>query len=129
MENQAYNWFVKKGNIQIQKKENCISLQLDYEKDEYCLLTVSDANEIIDILTNMAQEIWEAPNYNRQPYTSQLFKHNGNAYYWETGTSQILINYNKIEDAIEIKYTGNNKMDLEVNYVIEIIQIMQKLIE
>lgn len=127
MENQIYNWFVKNGNITIQKKDDCISLQLDNEKGEYCLLTHSDANEVIDILTNISREIWEAPDYQRKPYTNQLFKHNGSEYYWEIETSQILINYNKIEDAIEIKYTGNSSMNLEINCVIEIIQIMEQL--
>ncbi len=129
MENQVYNWFVKKGNIQIKKNEDCISLQLDYEKGEYCLLIHSDTNEIIDLLTNISKEIWEDPNYQRKPYTNQLFKNNGNEYYWETETSQILINYNKIEDAIEIKYNGNSRINLEVNYVVEIIQIMEQLSE
>ena len=129
MKNQIYNWFVKNGNIQIQKKEDCISLQLDYEKDECCLLTHSDANEIIDILTNISREIWEDPNYQKQPYINQLFKHNGIEYYWEIETSQILIKCNKAEDAIEIKYTGNSSMNLELNYVIEMIQIIEQLSE
>ncbi|MCD0476741.1 hypothetical protein LPB87_20300 [Flavobacterium sp. EDS] len=127
MENQVYNWFVKNGNIQIQKKEDRISLQLDNEKKEYCLLTQSDAYEIIDLLTQISKEIWENPNYQRQPYTNQLFKHNGNEYYWEIEGSQILINYNEIEDAIEIKYKGNSNIDLEVNHAVEIIQIMDQL--
>lgn len=127
MENQVYNWFVKNGNIQIQKKEDRISLQLNYEKKEYCLLTQSDAYEIIDLLTQISKEIWENPNYQRQPYTNQLFKHNGNEYYWEIEGSQILINYNEIEDAIEIKYKGNSNIDLEVNHAVEIIQIMDQL--
>lgn len=127
MENQVYNWFVKNGNIQIQKKENCISLQLDYEKGEYCLLTQSDANEIMDILTHITREIWEDPFYKKEPYTNQFFKHNGTEYYWEIGTSQILIQYNKVEDAIEIKYIGNNSINLEVNHAIEMIQIMEQL--
>lgn len=127
MENQVYNWFVKNGNIQIQKKEDRISLQLDNEKKEYCLLTQSDSYEIIDLLTQISKEIWENPNYQRQPYTNQLFKHNGNEYYWEIEGSQILINYNEIEDAIEIKYKGNSNIDLEVNHAVEIIQIMDQL--
>lgn len=127
MENQVYNWFVKNGNIQIQKKEDRISLQLDNEKKEYCLLTQSDAYEIIDLLTQISKEIWENPNYQRQPYTNKLFKHNGNEYYWEIDGSQILINYNEIEDAIEIKYKGNSNIDLEVNHAVEIIQIMDQL--
>lgn len=129
MENQIYNWFVKNGNIQIQRNEDWITLQLDCEKGEYCLLNYSDANEIIDILTNLSKQIWERPNYQKKPYINQHFKHNGTEYYWTIESSQILIKYNEIEDAIEIKYTGNNKINLEINYLIEIIQIMEKLNE
>ena len=50
MENQVYNWFVKNGNILIQKKGDCIALQLDYENGESCLLTYSDNAEIIQLL-------------------------------------------------------------------------------
>ncbi len=129
MENQVYNWFVKNGTIQIQRNGDYISLQLDYEKGDNCLLTPSDANEILDILINISQEIWQDPNYKKQPYTNQLFKHDGNEYYWEIETSKIAIQYNQTEDAIEIKYTGNSQMNLELNYVIEIIQIMEQLSE
>ncbi|MCV9933550.1 hypothetical protein OIU80_14795 [Flavobacterium sp. LS1R47] len=38
-----------------------------------------------------------------------------------------MINYNEIEDAIEIKYKGNSNIDLEVNHAVEIIQIMDQL--
>lgn len=127
MGNHIYNWLVKNGTIQIQKKKDCISLQIDYEKDEYCQLTHSDADEISDILANLSQEIWEDPNYQRKPYNGQIFKHNGNEYYWDTETSQIFIKYNEIKNAIEIKYIGNSRINLEINSVIEIIQIMEQL--
>ena len=129
MENQVYNWLVKKGNIQIQKNEDCISLQLDYENGDNCLLTHTDTDEIIDILINISKQIWEDPNYQRKPYTNQLFKKIDNEYIWETETSQILIKHNEMEDAIEIKYTGNSRMNLEINYVVEMIQILEKLIQ
>ncbi|MGA9212347.1 hypothetical protein, partial [Kaistella sp.] len=115
MENHIYNWLVKNGTIQIQKQKDCISLQIDYEKGEYCLLTHSDANEISDLLANLSQEIWEDPSYQKKPYTGQIFKHHGNEYYWDTETSQIFIKYNEIKNAIEIKYIGNRRINLEIN--------------
>ncbi|MBN2891403.1 MAG: hypothetical protein JXL97_06025 [Bacteroidales bacterium] len=125
MENQVYYWLVKNGNIQIQKNEDCISLQLDYENGECCLLTRSDTNEIIGLLTSISKEIWEDPNYQRKPHINHLLKYTENGYYWEIETSQIIITYNEIEDAIEIKYNGNSKMNLEINYVVKIIQILE----
>ena len=127
MENQVYNWLVKKGNILIQKNGDCISLKLDYENGEYCLLTHSDTAEIIELFTSISKQIWESPDYKRKPYTHPFYKKTKNEYYWEIETSQLSLKYNEIEDAIEIKSNGNNSLNLEINYVIEIIQILELL--
>jgi hypothetical protein len=127
MENQVYNWWVKKGNIVIQKNEDCISLQLDYENGMYCLLTHSDTDEIIELLASIAKQIWENPDYKRKPYTGQLYKQNEDEYYWEIDTSQLLVKYNEVEDAIEIKCHGTRNLNVEINYVVEIIQILEHL--
>lgn len=127
MENQVYNWVVKKGNILIQKNEDCISLQLNYENGEYCLLTPSDASQIVELLINISTGIWESPDYKRKPYTHQLYKTNGKEYYWEIGPAQLLLTYNEIEEGIEIKCNGDRSLNLELNYVIEIIQILEHL--
>lgn len=127
MENQVYNWLVKKGTIRIQRNEDCIALQLDYEKGDYCLLTPSDTDEIIELLTNISKQIWDDPDYVRKPYTNPLYKKNRNEYYWEIETSLLLLDYNETEDAIEIKCNGNSRLNLEINYVVEIIQILEHL--
>ncbi|WDO14008.1 hypothetical protein MH928_04755 [Flavobacterium sp. WW92] len=127
MENQVYNWLVKKGTIRIQRNGDCIALQLDYEKEDYCLLTPSDTDEIIELLTNISKQIWEDPDYKRKPYTNPLYKKIGNEYYWEIETSRLLLHYNETEDAVEIKCNGNSSLNLEINYVVEIIQILEYL--
>jgi len=127
MENQAYNWLVKKGNILIQKKGDCISVQIDYENGEYCLLTQTDTNEIIEMLTGISKQIWESPNYEIKPYKNQLFKKNDNKYYWEIENSKLVLKFNEIENCVEISSTGNNKLNLEINYVVEVIQILEQL--
>lgn len=127
MENQVYNWLVKKGTIRIQRNGDCIALQLDYEKEDYCLLTPSDTDEIIELLTNISKQIWEDPDYKRKPYTNPLYKKNGNEYYWDIETSRLLLHYNETEEGIEIKCNGNSSLNLEINYVVEIIQILEHL--
>ncbi|RKS26591.1 hypothetical protein CLV94_1655 [Flavobacterium endophyticum] len=127
MENQVYNWLVKKGTIRIQRNGDCIALQLDYEKKDCCLLTPSDTDEIIELLTNISKQIWEDPDYKRKPYTNPLYKKNGNEYYWEIETSRLLLHYNETEDAVEIKCNGNSRLNLEINYVVEMIQILEHL--
>ena len=127
MENQVYNWFVKKGNILIKKNEDCVSLQIDYENGEYCLLTQTDTNEIIEVLTGISKQIWESHNYERKPYINQLFKTNENKYYWEIENSKLVLTFNEIENCIEICCTRNNILNLEINYVVEIIQVLELL--
>ncbi|UUC43940.1 hypothetical protein [Flavobacterium cerinum] len=125
MENQVYNWFVKNGNILIQKNGDCILLQLDYENGDSCLLTATDNEEIIELLTKIAKQIWEDPNYVRKPYAGQLCKENNNEYSWEIEGSELLIKYNTAENAVEINRDGNKTLNLEINYLVEIIQILE----
>jgi hypothetical protein len=127
MENQIYNWLVKKGNILIQKNGDCVSLQIDYENGEYCLLTQTDTNEIIEILTRISKQIWESPNYERKPYINQLFNTNDNKYYWQIENSKLVLKFNEIENCLEISCIRNKRLNLEINYVVEIIQILEQL--
>ena len=127
MENQIFNWFVKKGNIQIKKNENTISLQLDYEGGECCALTNSDTGEIIELLTNLAKQIWESPNYVRLPYTNLLFQEIDSVYVWMINTTQFCITFNETERTIEINSVGKKSLDIEINHMVEIIQILERL--
>lgn len=129
MENQVYNWLVKKGNVLIQRNGDCIALQLDYEQGTSCLLTRTDTDQIIEILISISKQIWESPDYQRSAYTSRLFSINGNEYCWEIEGSALLLKYNDIEEAIEIRCKGASRLNLELNYVVEIIQILEHLNE
>lgn len=127
MENNIYSWHVKNGTVLIQRNGDCISLQLDYEKHDSCLLAASDTDEIIEILTGIAQQIWSGPNYQKKPYTSHLYKKNddGSSYYWEIETSTLRLKQIKIENTIAISCEGNKTLNLEINYAIEIIQVLE----
>lgn len=127
MDNQIYRWSVKKGNILVQRNEYCISLQVDYENGDCCLLTHTDVDEITDFLTIISRQIWEDPNYVKKAYTNRLYKVNQNEYSWNVELSQLSLRYNEIENAIEIKYRGSGQFNLEINCAIEVIQILEQL--
>ena len=127
MEDQVYSWVVRQGNILIQKNEDRISLKLDYENGESCLLTHSDTEEIIELLTTLSTAIWKNPDYKRKPYTHKLYKKNGDEFYWEIEGSQLLLSYNETEGAIEIRCNGNSSLYLELNYAVEIVQVLEHL--
>lgn len=128
MEEKIYSWFVKKGNILIHRNENCITFQLSGENEDFCWLTKSDTDEVIDILTMIAKQIWENPDYLRKSYTDRLYKiTEEDCHVWEIGDSQLLIKYDETEVVIKIKSIGNANLNIEVNQAVEIIQILEQL--
>ena len=127
MENQLFNLFLKKGNMVIDKNEYKIRLQLDYENGDHCLLAPRDTQDLIHLLTSLSQQIWEDENYVKTPYIAQLFVENQNTFLWKIDSSELSIEYNEPKNGIEFKYKGNNPLDLEINQVIEIVQILERL--
>ncbi|EPR68273.1 hypothetical protein [Cyclobacterium qasimii] len=127
MENQLFNLFLKKGNIVIQSNEYRISLQLDYENGDHCQLALTDTQDLIQLLTRLSQQIWEDENYTKTPYVKQLYIENQNTFSWEIDSSLLTIEFNETENAIVLKHKGNNPLHLEINQVVEIVQILERL--
>jgi hypothetical protein len=127
MENRLFNLFLKKGNIVIDKNDYKIRLQLDYENGDHCLLAPSDTQDLIQLLTSLSQQIWEDENYVKTPYVAQLFVENQNTFLWKIDSSELSIEYNEPKNGIELKYKGYNPLYLEINQVIEIVQILERL--
>lgn len=127
MEKKVYNWFVKSGNVQIQKIGDKIEFHLQYENGKSCILTKSDVEEISEILFNISQQIWKNPDYIKKPYTNQLFQKLDGQYSWNLENAELFIAFNESENAVEIHSKGNNTLNLEVNEVVEIVQILEHL--
>ncbi|WP_339714926.1 hypothetical protein [Cyclobacterium amurskyense] len=127
MENQLFNLFLKKGNIVIKSCEYRISLQLDYENGDHCQLAYSDTQDLIQLLTRLSQQIWEDENYTKTPYVKQLYLENLNTFSWKMDSSELFIEFNEIENAILLKHKGNNPLHLEINQVVEMVQIPERL--
>lgn len=127
MQNQVYNWFFQQGSMVMEKSANCIVLQLNTEGNAFCLLTNSDCEEIIDILTTLASQIWEDPGYVRKPYVQQLFRHEGNTYWWQLNESILKVWPSDSDESIAISCEGNSQMQVEVKQVVELIQVLGHL--
>ena len=129
MENQdkqIFSWIVKKGSIILSGGNDKINLEINKEGNPACLLTRTDAKEIISILTEISQNIWNSPGYTKEPYLGKIFKLNdqGKAY-WEINETILYIGINDEEEALELDFEGNPVLILPVNVSIEIIQIME----
>jgi hypothetical protein len=122
---QAFHWVVKQGNIMLLADNDKIHLEINKENNPTCLLTKSDAEEVIFILTNISRNIWDNPNYTKEPYTGKLYTldDNGKAY-WDINDTRLLVGLNDQQDALEMNFQGNPVMKVSVNFSIEIIQIM-----
>jgi hypothetical protein len=128
MEEKIYSWFVKKGNVLIHGNKFHVSLQLNAEDEEYCVLTKSDAEELIDLLTAIATQIWEDTAYVKEVYTKQLYKiTEDDSYVWETEGSKLLLRYSEKEQGVTMKSAENTSLNIELNQIVEIIQILELL--
>lgn len=122
---QTFNWVVKQGNIALFADNDKIHLEINKENNPTCLLTKSDAEEVIFILTNISRNIWDHPDYAKEPYKGKLYMldDNGKAY-WDINETRLFIGLNDQQDALEINFQGNPVMKISVNFSIEIAQIM-----
>ena len=127
MENQLFNLLLKTGNILIFRNEDRISLQFNYENGDHCFLAPTDTQDLIQLLTMLCQHLWEDKNYKKTPYIKQLFVENKNAFSWGIDSSELTIERSKLGNGIVLKHQGDNPLNLEVNQVVEIVQILERL--
>jgi hypothetical protein len=122
---QAFSWLVRQGSILLLADHDKVHLEINKENNPTCLLTKSDSEEVISILTNLSRSIWEKPDYVKEPYTGDLYilDSNGKAY-WDINETRLFIGLNNEHDAMDINYQGNHVLKLPINYSVEIIQIM-----
>jgi hypothetical protein len=122
---QAFNWVVKQGNIILLADNDKIHLEINKENSPTCLLTKSDAEEVISILTNVSKDIWDSPSYTKEPYKGKLYRldDDGKAY-WDINETKLFVGLNDQQDALEMNVQGNPVMKLPVNLSIEIVQVM-----
>jgi len=125
-ENKVYNWLIKRGNILLSREGHQIQLEFKKENGESCLLTEDDTEDIISIMTSLAQAIWAAPDYIKEPYTGQLYKtRNDDGFvYWDIGQSRLNVGFNVSEGVVEMDHAGDAALKVPVNYAVEIIQVM-----
>jgi hypothetical protein len=55
-----YQWLVVRGRLAISQRDSAIALELDPEGSAYCVLSIQDAREIAEIVTDVARTIWQA---------------------------------------------------------------------
>ena len=122
---QVFNWVVQQGNIILLADNDKIHLEINKEKHPSCLLTRGDAEEVISILTNMSRDIWDNPDYTREPYKGKLYKLDENGkVFWDINGTRLFIGLNDQQDALEMNFEGEPVMKVPVNFSIEIAQIM-----
>jgi len=124
-EKRVFNWVVRQGNIIVFADDDKIHLEINKENYPTCLLTKSDAGEVINILTNMAEDIWHNPDYTREPYKGkQYILDEDGKVYWDISETKIFVGLNDQHDALEIDFQGSNVTKMPVNICVEMVQIL-----
>ncbi|MBS9779311.1 MAG: hypothetical protein KGV51_01665 [Moraxellaceae bacterium] len=124
MNNPTFNLLVNQGNLFIEKDKQFIHFQCNQNN---CLLTQTDTNDLIEILTEFAKEIWQNPNYIKEPYTEKIVKTDEQGYYWLIDNSKLHISYDNSLKLLKISCQNNCNIHLSINQTVEIIQILEQL--
>lgn len=123
--NKIFNWVVVQGNIVLFMDNDKIHLEINKDNHPACLLTRADAEEVIDILSDVSEEIWNQPGYVKEPYTGKLYKQDESGkVYWDISESRVFIGLNEGQDLLEIDVKGGPVVKLPLNVSVEIIQVM-----
>ena len=128
MDNQdkkVFSWIVKQGNLVIFAENDKIHFEINKENNPTCLLTRSDAQEVISILSEISQTIWTNPEYIKEPYKGKIYQldENGKAY-WDINETRLFMGNNDDQEALELDFSGNPVMKIPVNISVEMIQVM-----
>ncbi len=124
MNSSTFHLFVNQGNLLIERDKQFIHFQCN---QNVCLLTQTDTNDLIEILTEFAKEIWQNPNYIKEPYTEKIVQTDEQGYYWLIDNSKLYISYDNSLKLLKISCKNNCNMHLSVNQAVEIIQVLEQL--
>ncbi|RYY88356.1 MAG: hypothetical protein EOO15_09285 [Chitinophagaceae bacterium] len=122
----VYQWIVKRGRVELMQEEDQVQLRLDLGGSACCLLTSSDAEEVLSILTSLAGAIWDQPGFVKEPPGGKKYVIDAEKeqVYWDLPGGKLYVGFNDDEDALELGYSGTEAILLPVNYAVELVQIM-----
>jgi len=116
---------LRQGNILLFEDGWQVHFEVGQENHTACLLTPSDSEELMNILTGISKSIWENPGYVKEPYTGQLYRMDETgAAYWTINGAKLSIGLNEQQDAVAIYCEGDPAFKLSVNQAVEIIQVL-----
>ena len=122
-----YQWLVQSGRIGIEKVDKLIRLDIDTQGEKSCLLTLSDTQEIANILTVLCQDIWDSLDQ-KPPYSQQYTVNDNQEFVWHIPDNELVLNSNTDLAALEVKVAKKHSFELNINQAIELIQVMQQLV-
>ena len=128
-ENSYYNWLVENGQLIIFQEFPIITIRIESQNDNTCILDYKDVKDVYGILFRITSSIWEEIDKKTRPqqYEKYMKELDNNSFSWEFRDSMLILTY--LKEAIEIKYEGKNNIQLQVDQATEIIQVLKYFIE
>jgi hypothetical protein len=121
-----HQWFVKQGRLSISSSDETISIEIDPEGAEACILTLQDALEVADVVSSHAKNVWEKSDRSA-PYIQSYQEHREGVYHWQTERGALTILRSAGSREVQVHYTGKQPCELSVGQAVELIQLLQRL--
>lgn len=125
---QHFICFVLRGRISIWVAEEELNLEVDPEGEEMCVLTVQDADEVCEILTELARYLWEKQSGPRREYPRHQLLEEG-VVRWEVEGGALMVVPLLSPPAVGLQLDGGDHTVLVPETVSELVQFIAHRIE
>lgn len=123
---QIHQWLVQQGRLGISSQDQWVSIDVDPEGAEACLLTIQDALEVAGLIATHARDVWERVDQSQR--LEQSFQLDGDdGYCWQTEGGVLSISRPMVAPEIRFRYTGSLPCHITVGQAVELVQLLERL--
>ena len=126
--NKQYKWLVKRGNLTFWISDDKLMVAIDQEGEESCYLTVQDALDIYSILQQFGQYLFKKSNSSIN-YETKFIQESKNSFIWYMGKEKLKIFLDKNSNYLQVEYSNNQPISLDINLISEIAQAIGIIIK
>lgn len=124
---QVHQWFVKQGRLGISSRDQWVSIEVDPEGAEQCLLTLQDATEVAGVIASHAKAVWERVGQT-QPFKQSFEAVGESAYRWRTEGGDLSISRPVGAHEVSFHYVGQSPCRVTVGQAVELVQLLEHLV-
>lgn len=121
-----HHWLIVRGQASIWVESSKIMLELDPQGSPYCILSIQDAEEIAEIITNEACTLWDASDKKSSstPKVEGDVQHSCKLWV-ESEYLQLAIH--NLQPLIALINDSGKRVELDVSCAVALVQILQHM--